>query len=306
MERTNNGETIAAWICDCMFTFRSLKTSKGVTYGKMFKTKASQTVKPILKKLTASPTTFKKTVVQVFDRRADPTKEATERKQGNQQTGPFHYSSTYKVDFKEKLQNYGETFHDRAYGHKKIINTYASWFEDKENVESLALPSDCRHIIVGREEDRITAYEINRDSTVKSIDSDDFKSKHPEADTGVFHTLSVLLNKYEYPENTSFVIDCPETDCLAIALLEYLKIKTILDEKHANLYLKMHNRKVDASGNVAKIKKNRKTVEEKSVHNEDLYIDFRKLEEVFTSDEVFSSLRYPGESIGLISVLTGK
>ena len=205
------------------------------------------------------------------------------------------------MDFKEKLLNYGETFRDRVHGHKKIINTYASWFEDKENVESLALPSDCRHIIVGGEEDRVTAYEINRDSTVKSIDSDDFKSKHPEADTGVFHTLSVLLNKYEYPENRSFVIDC-----LTIALLEYLKIKTILDEKHANLYLKMHNRKVDASGNVAKIKKNRKTVKEKSVHNEDLYIDFRKVEEVFTSDEVFSSLRYPGESIGLISVLTGK
>ena len=100
--------------------------------------------------------------------------------------------------------------------------------------------------------------------------------------------MSVLLNKYEYPENTSFVIDCPETDCLTIALLEYLKITTILDEKHANLYLKMHNRKVDASGNVAKIKKNRKTVAEKSVHNEDFYINFRKLEEVFTSDEVLA------------------
>ena len=162
MERTNNAETIAAWICDCMFTFRSLKTSKGVTYGKMCKTKASQTVKPILKKLTASPTNFQKPVVQVFDRRPDPTKGATKRKRCNQQTGPFQYSSTYKVDFKEKLPNYGETFHDRAYGRKKIINTYASWFEDKENVESLALPSDCRHIIVGGEEDRVTAFEINR------------------------------------------------------------------------------------------------------------------------------------------------
>ena len=68
MERTNNGETIAAWICDCIFTFRSLKTSKGVTYGKMCKTKASQTVKPLLVKLTASSTNLKKkTVVQVLD-----------------------------------------------------------------------------------------------------------------------------------------------------------------------------------------------------------------------------------------------
>ena len=79
------------------------------------------------------------------------------------------------MDFKEKLPNYGETFHDRAFGCKKIINTYASWSEDKENIERLALPSDCRHITVGGEEDRVTAYEIDRDSTVNLIDSDDFK-----------------------------------------------------------------------------------------------------------------------------------
>ena len=174
MERTNDEATIAAWICDCMFTFRTLKASKNVTYGKMCRTKASQTVKPILKKLTTSPANFKKTVVQVFDRGADPTKGATERKHGHQQTGPFQYSDTYKVDFEEKLPNYGETLRDRAYGRKKIINTYARWFEHKENIKSIALPDDCRHIVVGGEEDKVTAYETTRNKEIILLNPDDF------------------------------------------------------------------------------------------------------------------------------------
>eukprot|EP00794_Sanderia_malayensis_P002588 gene2588-2999_t len=49
MRRTDNRANIVAWISDMMFTFRTLKASKGVTYGKMCKTKAMQTVKPITK-----------------------------------------------------------------------------------------------------------------------------------------------------------------------------------------------------------------------------------------------------------------
>ena len=305
MERTNDGATIAAWICDCMFTFRTLKASKNVTYDKLCRTKASQTVKPIFKKLTTSPVNFKKTGVQVFDRGADPTKGAMERKCGHQQTGPFQYSDTYKVDFKEKLPNYGKIFRDRAHGRKKIINTYARWFEHKENNKRLALPDDCRHIVVGGEEDKVTAFETTRNKEIILLNPDDFKSKHPEADTGVFHAFHVLLEKYEYPENTSFVIDCPETDCLTISLLEFSKIKCILNEKNVNLYLKMHIRKVDANGEVAKTKRLRKSVAENSIRNEDFYIDFRKIEEVLADDEVFGTLNYPAESIGLISILTG-
>ena len=262
-------------------------------------------MKPTFKKLTTSPVDFKKTVVQVFDRGADPTEGATEGKRGHQQTGPFQYSDTYKVDFKEKLPNYGKTFRDRAYGRRKIRNTYARWFERKENIKILALPDDCRHIVVGGEEDKVTAYETTRNKEIILLNPDDFKSKHPEANTGVFHAFNVLLEKYEYPENTSFVIDCPETDCLTISLLEFSKIKCILDEKSVNLYLKMHNHKVDANGEVAKTKRLRKSVAENSIHNEDFYIDFRKIEVVLAGDEVFGTLNNPAKPIGLISIFTG-
>ena len=67
----------------------------------------------------------------------------------------------------------------------------------------------------------------------------------------------------------------------------------------------MHNRKVDANGQVAKTKRLRKSVAESSIHSEDPYIDFRKIEEVLADDEVFGTLNYPAESIGLISILTG-
>ena len=124
MRRTDNGTDIVTWISDMMFTFRTLKASKGVTYGKMCRTKASQTVKPIIRKISGclnshSSDIDKKIVVPVFDRRADPTKGATERKRGTIQTGLFEYSTSYRIDFKEKLTNYGETFRDRGFGRKK-------------------------------------------------------------------------------------------------------------------------------------------------------------------------------------------
>ena len=118
MRRTDNGADIVAWISDMMFTFRTLKASKGVTYSKMCRTKASQTVKPIIRKISGclnshSSDIDKKIVVQVFDRRADPTKGATI------QTGPFEYSTSYRIDFKEKLTNYGETFRDKRIWQEK-------------------------------------------------------------------------------------------------------------------------------------------------------------------------------------------
>ena len=124
MRRTDNGVDIVAWIRDMMFTFRTLKASKWVTYGKMCRTKASQTVQPIIRKMSRclnshSSDIDKKIVVQVFDRRADPTKGATERKRSTIQTGPFEYSTSYNIDFKGKLTNYWETFRDIGFGRKK-------------------------------------------------------------------------------------------------------------------------------------------------------------------------------------------
>ena len=67
----------------------------------------------------------------------------------------------------------------------------------------------------------------------------------------------------------------------------------------------MNNRKMDSNGEVTKTKRLRKSVAENSIHNEDFYIDFRKIEEVLAGDEVFGTSNYPAESIGLISILTG-
>eukprot|EP00794_Sanderia_malayensis_P002589 gene2589-3000_t len=67
----------------------------------------------------------------------------------------------------------------------------------------------------------------------------------------------------------------------------------------------MHSRKVDASGKNAKTLKKRSTIEEKSVHNEDFYIDFRELGSTLNEDEVFKEINHPAEALGLISVITG-
>ena len=305
MSRTRNGQSIAACIAYCMFQFRSLKASKGVTYGKMCKTKGLQTIKPLFTKLQSNTNGAYKTVIQVFDRRADPTKGATERKRGVDRAGPFQCHEAYRVEFKEKLDNHGETWRDREFGRKKIMNTYARWFETATNIKELNLPPYSRHIIVGGEGDKVVGYEVSGNKQISLLDCENFKSRHPEADTGVFNALYVLLDKYDCPENTSFIIDCPETDCLTICLLEFTKIKGLLDNKNANLYFKMHNRKVDATGKIAKSKAKRKSVDEKSIHSEDFYIDFRKMGELLNNDEILGNLEYPAEAIGVISVITG-
>ena len=136
---------------------------------------------------------------------------------------------------------------------KKIINTYVRWLEDKANARSLDLPCNTRHIVIGGEDDTVVGYDICSNGEVTYIDTEAFKSKHPEADTGLFCALFIILQQYESSDNRrSLVIDCPETDCLTIALLQYHRIKCLLDEKQVDLYLKMHSRKVDAFGKIAK------------------------------------------------------
>ena len=158
---------------------------------------------------------------------------------------------------------------------------------------------------MGGEGDKVVRYEVNGNKQISVLDCENVKSRHPETDTGVLNTLYVLLDKYDSPENTSFIIEYPETDCLIICLLEFTKCKRLLDNKNANLYFKMHNRKVDAVGKIAKSKAKRKSVDEKSIHSEDFYIDFRKIEELLNNYEILGNLEGPAEAIGVISVITG-
>ena len=59
----------------------------------------------------------------------------------------------------------------------------------------------------------------------------------------------------------------------------------------------MHNRKVDATGKIAKSKAKSKSVDEKSIHSEDFYIDFRKMGELLSNDEILGNLEYHAEAI---------
>ena len=56
--------------------------------------------------------------------------------------------------------------------------------------------SDCKHIVVGGEENKVTAYETTRNKEIILLNPDDFKNKHPEADTwGYFtHFMFCLRN----------------------------------------------------------------------------------------------------------------
>ena len=49
------------------------------------------------------------------------------------------------------------------------------------------------HIVIGGENDTVVGYDVCSNGEVTYIDTEAFKSKHPEADTGVLCALFIIL-----------------------------------------------------------------------------------------------------------------
>ena len=69
------------------------------------------------------------TVVDVFDRRADRTKGATERSRGDAPPTALDFTANVEVDLSEIITNYSSQWKDREYGRKKIRTAYCqNWY----------------------------------------------------------------------------------------------------------------------------------------------------------------------------------
>lgn len=67
------------------------------------------------------------------------------------------------------------------------------------------------------------------------------KSKHPEADTGVFSALKCFAEAYGSTCGSSIIIDCPETDCITILLYQFTAIQSLLNQHGLKLFCRMHD-----------------------------------------------------------------
>ena len=59
-------------------------------------------------------------VFDVFDRRADRTKGATERNRGDAPPTALDFSANLETNFDERIPNYSSQWKDREYGRKKL------------------------------------------------------------------------------------------------------------------------------------------------------------------------------------------
>ena len=106
------------------------------------------------------------TVVDVFDRRADHTKGATEQSRGDSPPTALDFTANDEVDLSEKITNYSSQWKDREYGRKKITTAYCHFFKKPNNINKIGMCGRVQHIVVADDGGSCTAYELsNKDVT---------------------------------------------------------------------------------------------------------------------------------------------
>ena len=79
------------------------------------------------------------TVVDVFDRRADHMKGATERSRGDAPPTALDFTANVEVDVSEKITNYSLQWKDKEYGRKKITTDYYHFFKKQNNINKIGM-----------------------------------------------------------------------------------------------------------------------------------------------------------------------
>ena len=107
---------------------------------------ARSTVRKTLEKYGTTGRTL--TVVDVFDRRANHMKGATERSRGDAPPTTLDFTANFEVDLSEKITHYSSQWKDREYGRKKITTAYCHFFKKPNNINKIGICGRVRHIVV--------------------------------------------------------------------------------------------------------------------------------------------------------------
>ena len=190
-KETSKHSNVSCLISDGMFKFRDCSLKHKASLKDICKSKALQVVKSNFSKYANGEKVF--TIVTVFDRRADRTKELTESQRGESPPTAVNYNAKMEINYDEMMVNYASQWRDREFGRRKIITAYSGFFKDKTNVESLNFPPGSHYIVVGGEGKLCSATEIDRSSRCVILDEKPYNSLHPEADTGVFILSRLFL-----------------------------------------------------------------------------------------------------------------
>ena len=146
-----------------------------------------QTVLPVIRKFANKTRHF--TLIQTFDRLADPTKGCTEATRATVPISPLQYSG-FQISDSERIKAYSTCWLDRDNGRQKIITSYVHACKDAAFLSSKLLPRNFSHFVIGGHSGIFSAYSVDDFGTISFSSDVDYSCYHAEADTVVFYALN--------------------------------------------------------------------------------------------------------------------